>query len=235
MPAMVDKRLVDKKVDAGARKPASKERSKVDMERLEADYRAGVMTMREIGALHGISGQAVHKHAKVNKWARDLTERVRQTAAAKLATQAQHQAKMPAAEAAAVEASAQAITNVVLGHRTDIARARRLAMSLLGELEEQGQRLDPAMFDRMLSAAGLSGQDAANLRKRIESSLALGNRVSTLQQLVTVLGRAIELERAAFGVAMPGSDPPPPAPADAFPPLDEFRAKLAAVLNRKEE
>lgn len=222
MPAMT--KSLTKGSGKGKKAPA------YDLERLEADYRAGILTVREVGVRHGISHVRVQQLAKANRWQRDLTERIRQAAAATLVHQVEHRAKMAPVEAEVVEASAKAITDIVLNQRGDIARARKLAMNLMGELEEQGTTLDPAMFDRMLSAAGLSGTDAAALRRRIDSSLALGNRVNIAQQLVSVLDRTIALERAAFGVAMPGSEPPPDTPAPAFPSMDEFKARLAAVL-----
>jgi hypothetical protein len=43
-----------------------------DWERIELDYRAGVKTLRQIAAEHGITHGAINKRAKRDGWERDL-------------------------------------------------------------------------------------------------------------------------------------------------------------------
>ena len=62
-------------------------RSNVDREAVEADYRAGALTLREIGARHGCTEGYVRKLARENGWRRDLSERIAKQARAQLAEQ----------------------------------------------------------------------------------------------------------------------------------------------------
>lgn len=48
-----------------------------DWEKIELDYRAGIKTLREIAADHGISHQAINKRAKRDGWSRDLSAKIR--------------------------------------------------------------------------------------------------------------------------------------------------------------
>jgi len=49
----------------------------VDWERVEAEYRIGIKTLREIAEPYKITEAAIRKRAKRDKWSRDLTERIR--------------------------------------------------------------------------------------------------------------------------------------------------------------
>lgn len=54
--------------------------SKPDWEAIETAYRAGVMSLREIAAQHGISEGAIRKRAKRDDWSRDLAAKVKERA-----------------------------------------------------------------------------------------------------------------------------------------------------------
>ena len=61
------------------------EKKKIDWERIEVDYRAGIKTLRDIAAEHDISHVSVNKRAKRDGWVRDLTAKI-QAKAAELVT-----------------------------------------------------------------------------------------------------------------------------------------------------
>jgi DNA-binding MurR/RpiR family transcriptional regulator len=50
----------------------------VDWEAIEKQYRAGVLTVREIARQGGVSHTAINKRAKDSGWPRDLTAKVRE-------------------------------------------------------------------------------------------------------------------------------------------------------------
>ena len=56
----------------------------VSWRKVEAAYRAGVLTVTEIAKQAGLSDTAIHKRAKKNGWTRDLTARVRSRTSEKL-------------------------------------------------------------------------------------------------------------------------------------------------------
>ena len=51
------------------------ERKKIDWEKIELDYRAGIKTLRQIADEHGVAHSAISKRAKRDDWSRDLTAR----------------------------------------------------------------------------------------------------------------------------------------------------------------
>ena len=47
-----------------------------DWEKIEADYRAGIKTLRQIAGEHGVSHVAINKRAKRDGWSRDLSAKI---------------------------------------------------------------------------------------------------------------------------------------------------------------
>jgi len=52
------------------------EKKKIDWDRIEVDYRAGIKTLRDIAAEHSISHGAITKRCKRDGWVRDLTAKI---------------------------------------------------------------------------------------------------------------------------------------------------------------
>jgi hypothetical protein len=182
-----------------------------DWERIEADYRAGLLSVREIAAAQGISHTAIQKRAKAEGWERDLGKRIQAKADALVAKRevaSQVATEKAATDAVIVEANAQVIANIRLAHRTDISRARSLAMNLLGELEIETDNVD--LFEQLgdfLRSDDDKGQDKRNeVYRKVISGAA---RVDSMKKLAETLKTLIGLEREAYGVAEDA--PPPPA------------------------
>ena len=58
---------------------------RIDWEAVEQEYRAGQMSVREIGRKHGVNAGTIVKKAKKCEWIQDLSEKVRRETAARLA------------------------------------------------------------------------------------------------------------------------------------------------------
>ncbi|MGA4409284.1 hypothetical protein ACI2VP_05210 [Ralstonia nicotianae] len=182
---------------------AQSEKPAPDWERIEADYRAGLLSVREIAASQGISHTAIQKRAKAEGWERDLGAKIKAKAEALVAKR--EVAKSVATETAAterliVEANAEVIAGVRMTHRQDIARARKLAMTLLEELEVETGRID--LFEELgeiLRSEDDKGQDKRNdiYRKVISSA----GRIDGMKKLAETLKVLISLEREAYGLA----------------------------------
>ena len=52
------------------------EKKVIDWEAIERDYRAGILSLREIAAVHGCSHVAISKRARAEAWARDLAAKI---------------------------------------------------------------------------------------------------------------------------------------------------------------
>lgn len=182
-----------------------------DWERIEVDYRAGVLSLREIAAGNGITHGAVNKRAKRDGWCRDLAAKIKAKADELVSRQAVSKAVSTAkavSERQIIEANAERIAQVRGEHRGDIQRVRSLALNLLGELEGQSASLeDLAALGELLREPDESGQDRRNdLYLKIIST---PSRIDSAKKVAETLKHAIAMEREAYGLDQKKSDDPP--------------------------
>lgn len=195
----------------------SKKKAAPDWERIEQDYRAGLLSVREIAAAQSVSHVAIGKRAKAKGWKRDLTAKIKAQADA-LVTSASVTSEVTAERAvtdrAIIEANAEVIASIRLAHRKDIGRARKLAMHLLDELELQtDNRGALAALSEALGKDGTAVSDKALAAFNAISSLP--GRTKTMKDLADTLHKLIGLEREAYNVGHQPNDTPPPPPASA--------------------
>lgn len=187
---------------------AQEKKAAPDWERIEADYRAGLLSVREIAASQGISHVAVAKRAKRDGWERDLSKRIQDKADALVTNRAVTTlvtTEKTVTDRAIVEANAEVIAGIRLSHRSDIARSRRLAMALLEELEIVTGNRD--LFDQLgeiLRSPDERGNDKRNdLYNKVISS---AGRVDSMKKLAETLKTLVALEREAYGLTVdPGA------------------------------
>jgi hypothetical protein len=179
------------------------ERSIADWERIEADFRAGVLSLRELAALHSVSHQAIAKRAKAKGWERDLAGKIKAKAdalVAKALVDTEVDSRRAATETETVDANAKRIADVQISHRKDIARFRKIAIDLLAELEAETGDID--LFTELgifLRDENEKGVDKRNdLYHKVISS---AGRVSSTKQLAETLKILIGLEREAYGLS----------------------------------
>ncbi|MGF6837051.1 hypothetical protein QF001_000918 [Paraburkholderia youngii] len=183
-----------------------------DWERIEADYRAGLLSVREIAAAHGISHTYINTRAKKFGWVRDLSKRIQDKAEALVSTATvskEVSTETALSDKAIVDANAQVIANVRLAHRTDISKSRSLVMTLLDELSHQTEHRE--LYENLgvlMMAPDDNGRD--KLYEAYMKAMSLGGRTSTMKALSDSLKTLIALEREAYGVVE--EPPPPPAP-----------------------
>ncbi len=181
----------------------TEQRNAPDWERIEADYRAGLMSLREIAKPHGITETAIRKRAKRDGWERDLGAKIRARAEAKLHRKEFVPLSEPAyrvSEREIIEANAERIAQVRGEHRADITRARNQAQALLAELEAQPDRRQ--RFAELLSTGRVDEAHAM-----LSQLLDLPQNIKSLRELAETLKTLIGLEREAYGLdTAPGSD-----------------------------
>lgn len=175
-----------------------------DWERIEASFRAGAMSLREIAAEHGLSEGAIRKRAKRDSWERDLREKVRTKADALVRTELVRSEVRTesaiASEKQTVEVEAQVQARIRLDHRRDIQRFRALCLSMLAELEAETANIELFReLGEMLRKEDDRGQDRRNdLYQKVISS---AGRIDSLKKLSETLKHLIGLEREAYGIA----------------------------------
>lgn len=120
------------------------EKKPVDWERIELDYRAGILTLRELSEKSGVSHVSIHKRAKRDGWTRDLAAKI-QAKAEELVNRAEAN-RLGNKEAAVnerqvIDAGAEAILTIKMGHRTRARKHTEIVDSLLSELESSDEPL----------------------------------------------------------------------------------------------
>lgn len=181
------------------------EPKKVDWERIEVDYRAGIKSTREIAAEHAISHTAINKRSKAYSWTRDLSAKIQAKAEAmvsRAAVSAEVSASRLATEKEVIDANAQAIVDIRLEHRRDIRRAKDLVMSLFSEVESQTTEIE--LYERLgelMSAPDDRGIDRLNdlYRKVISTS----GRVTNVKALSDALKSLVSMDREAWNLGQP--------------------------------
>ena len=157
-------------------KDPKKVKRDIDWEAIQREYRAGILSEREVAQIHGVSHTAIQKRKKKNPklWQRDLSARVREAVARK--TVADEVASVDE-EGIVDEASDRAIA-VIRQHRTTITKLATIESTFAEELQ---------------------GLQKKKLEKD-EKPVALSTKVTTLLALVTASEKRVKMERQAFGI-----------------------------------
>jgi hypothetical protein len=190
----------------------SHEKKAPDWERIEADYRAGLLSVREIAVAQGVSHVAIGKRAKRDGWERDLGAKIKAKAEALVTSRTvtkEVTAQRVATDRAIIEANAEVIANVRIQHRQDIGRARTLAMGLLAELEIQTSNRE--LLEELGEVLGGTDTESGLSDKMIalyQAVTSLPGRTKTMKDLGDTLHKLIGLERDAYNIGSAGDSPP---------------------------
>jgi len=180
------------------------EKNTPDWEKIEADYRAGVLSVREIAVAAGVSHTAIQKRAKAQGWERDISAKVSAKAdslVAKRQVATEVAKEKSVSERVLIEANAQVIANVRMSHRGDIRKSRDLVMALLNELQHETHGIE--LFEQLgelLRDEDEKGQDKLN--DLYHKVISLPSRVKSMKDLADALKTLIGLEREAYGIGI---------------------------------
>ena len=178
------------------------ERKQVDWESVERDYSAGLLSLREIGAKHGVDEAYIRRKAKTNEWIRDLSKKI-QTKVDNLVRKEQVRSDVRSEKAISekeiIEASAQAIVNVKLEHRGDIRKSKNIVNALFDDLELTTDNRE--LFEQLgelLRQESESGQDKLN--DIYKKCISMSQRIDGVKKLTDALKTMIGLEREAYDI-----------------------------------
>lgn len=179
-----------------------------DWEAIERDFRAGVLSAREIAAANGVSHTAINKRAKERGWVRDLKDKIQAKADELVSRQqvsAEVSAQRVATERQIIEANAARIAQVRGEHRADIQRARSLALTLLAELEGQTDQLELLeQLGALMAKPDDKGIDRLN--ELYQKVLATPGRIDSFKKLSEAMRIVVALEREAYGLNVDNGD-----------------------------
>ena len=185
-------------------------RSKVDYDRIERGWRAGILSPRQLAAAYEeetgqkVSHAAIIKHFTKLGIPRNLAEKIKAKSDA-MVTQAMVTEQVTPVtikrDKDIIEDAATQLTNIRLGQRKDIQRSRKIAMSLFDELEHQVGIENVENLEKLgelLRSEDDKGRDALNdIYMKI---ISMPGRVKSMKDLSDTLKTLIALERQAFGL-----------------------------------
>lgn len=185
-----------------------------DWSAIEADYRTGKYSNRELSRIHGPSEGAIRKRAKQYSWQKDLSGEVRKATRAKaitasVAKRAKDKGEEPKAQLddrEIVEAAAEYSAEIIMAHQQRIERWSRISEDLAERLEQQLEAGSMTVITK-------SGETAS-------VDLQLDYISKTMMQGTSAVERLIKLERQAHGLDEDGS-------GDTGKTLDELLAEVA--------
>lgn len=185
--------------------------SESDWSLVERDYRAGILTDRQIAEKYGVSHGAIQKQAKARGWARNLSQRIVAKAEEKVAKEKVAskvaKAKNIATEREVVEESANALVAVIREHHSMLGNMRSIAQALLEQLKSVSE--NTSLFVQV-GELNLSSDDSVDkLAELYRKVIGLPGQVDTARKLAEVLKIIIELERKVFKINDQPDDPPP--------------------------
>lgn len=171
--------------------------AKTDWEAVERDYRAGLLSLREIAGPAGITEGAIRKRAKVNGWERNLTAKVNEKVRNDLVRAEVRAAHRESTEREIIDQAAATVVQVVRSHRTRISKHTELVELLSEQLvSAAGKRedIEDVIFDE--TALDKDGKR----RSAMMRAVSLPTHASTAVNLANALKTLIGLERQAFSI-----------------------------------
>lgn len=174
----------------------------IDWEAIEADYRSGIKTLREIADEHDITHGAINKRAKRDGWVRDLAAKIKAKSdflVSKSLVSSKVSKEIRILELEIVDANAQNSATIQLNERKDVTKARSIAMSLLDELESlvSNKELYDQLSD-LLQSPDDNGVDKLNdIYRKV---ISFPGRVDGMKKLSDALKTLIDLERRVYKI-----------------------------------
>lgn len=180
------------------------QKTDVNWEQIEADYRAGIKSLRQIAQAFGVGESTIRKYAKKYGWTRDLNPKIHAKADVIVRTEVVRSSVRTVSaitEKQTIDANADLVASVRISHRKDIQRARSLGNKLFDELDEmvgtdQAQLLQ--QLGELMYQPNDKGMDKLNdIYMKI---IQLPNRVRAFKDLSDALKTLVGLESEAFGL-----------------------------------
>jgi transposase-like protein len=204
---------------------------KADWEAIEKQYRAGVLSLREIARQHGVTDAAIRKRAKVNAWERDLTAKVQEKVRLELVrteVRTPNTREQVRTEREIVDSAAATVVQVVREHRKDISNGRTLVSLLASQLLDVAGHRD--IFMDAIEAE-TADDESGERRAKMLKAVSLPVHAATIRDLSNAMKNLVTLERQAFSVGdAPIEKPEEPASATQ---VDAGFADLRAAFNKR--
>ena len=188
----------------------TEKRQKIDYERIERGWRAGILSPRQLAAAYEeetgqkVSHAAIIKHFTKLGIPRNLAEKIKAKSDDMVTRAMVTEQVTPVTikrDKEIIEDAATQLTYVRLNQRKDIQRSRKIAMSLFDELEmmvgQENVKLLEMLGEFMWTPDDKGNDKINDLYMKI---ISLPGRVKSMKDLSDTLRTLIALERQAFGL-----------------------------------
>jgi hypothetical protein len=178
----------------------------IDWVSVELEYRAGLMTLKDIGSRYGVSDVGIIKRARQYGWTRSLQAKIEQERENRLnvvmaqVKQAEGAVISYPLERQTIEINAQMQADIILSHRRDINSLRLTVAEMANDLGDLGDRRIKLFVDSIRAGSLKAGDEVKVLAGALEAAIALPQRSSIAVKLVTALSTLVDKERQAFGI-----------------------------------
>ena len=198
----------------------------VDWDQVAIDYRAGILTDRQIGEKHNRSFGAIQQFAKKHGIERDLASRIKQRIATKLVaalektelakktSQAEtSQAKTSQGKKTSaydvlqdhtIDLAAEVAATIVIKQRGRIGRQLHISHRLLDELESQ--TVDRELYEHLGNLMIDPEKNRDLLNELYRKTISTASRIDAHKKAVEVEKMLIGMERQAFNIGDKDSD-----------------------------
>jgi hypothetical protein len=232
VPKVVGKSGRKRRNDQSALNGRDADRTKVDREAVRRDYETTRMTLREIGAKHGVPHNTVGRWGRM--WRRSdfddtvLDATVRMLAGGQITNDAEQKISTLSQShrstdrnkinsvlgrhaAVVVLKTAEINAKVIVAHRDDVRALRATAAEMAQELHSATMRQPEliAFFEKLLDIEGLDGPERQGLRSRFNEFLRVHNRIGSMQKLADTFLKLQSMDRKAHDL---DKDTKPTAP-----------------------
>lgn len=209
----------------------------IDWPPIQREYSLGQYTLRQLAATYGVDAAIIVRKAKKEGWPRDKRQEVKALSEAQLIAVGLDPDGIGTSTPTTqdITAAATVRTNVILTHRRDAMRARRLAMTMMQELEVMTSA--PMVLKDLQEClrACQAGEDIphailARADQWLNQALTLDNRSGILKSLSETLTKVVQIEREAFGIGEP--EAPANAGGGAAAPFAPLREQFLKVISK---
>lgn len=171
----------------------------IDWLAVEADYRPGILSNREIATKHGCTEGGVRRKAKKEGWTKDLAAKIRAKAEDIVRREAVRTEYAEATESEIVTANAVNNATIDISHRVGSTFSREVVDSLMQELKDQiADREEYAKLGEMLRNPDVYGNDKLN--DIYMKTISFNGRVDSVKKLTDAQKVIIELERRVYKI-----------------------------------
>lgn len=201
----------------------------IDWEAIERHYRAGLLSLYEIGRQCGVTEGGIRKKAKLQGWERDLSARVAEKVRADLVRT--ENASRPETEQSIVAEAAASVVQVIREHRVRIKQGLALVELLIKQLMDVvGRREEFEMAIAIETAADRQ----SDRRNRLFKAVALEKHAAIATSLALATKTFVTLERQAFGLAVVEAPVAPVVQADSSREVaDDVAAQIMSRINAR--